>query len=118
MKYRLQEDARRLSAKATPLIDVKVTGARIVPGIEVRRHRDTHLDGRLRHVVKYIPFHAGSFHTPLATDSMMLRFAHTMIVKALTAGPHTSPAPAGEPWLAPVIIISRLSAHRNHGIDR
>src|ERR1700746_3419039 len=118
MKYRLQEDARRRPAKATLLIDVKVTGARIVPGIEVRRHRDTHLDGRLRHVVKYIPLHAGSFDTPLATDSMMLRFAQKMIVKALEDWTHVIPAPAGEAQLTPVIIISRLSAHRNHGIDR
>src|SRR5246500_885271 len=118
MKHRLQEAARRRPAKATLLMGVEVTGTGIVPGIEVRYHRDTHLDGRLRHVVKYIPLHAGSFHTPLAADSMMLRFAHKMIVKALEDWTHVIPAPAGEAQLTPVVIISSLSAHRNHGIDR
>src|SRR6266702_8403291 len=102
MKHWLQEAARRRPAKATLLIDVEVADTGIVPGIEVRCHRDTHLDGRLRHVVEYIPLHARSFHTPLATDSMMFRFAQKMVIKALEDWTDLVPAPTGEAELSPV----------------
>ena len=118
MQHWLQEATRRRPAEATLLIDVEVADAGIVPGIEVRRHRDTHLDGGLRHAVEHIPAHAWPLHAPLTADTVMFRFTHEMIVKALEDWTHVVPAPAGETKLSPVIIIRRLAAHGDHGIDR
>src|SRR6266404_1529074 len=111
MQHRLQEATRRRPAEATLLIDVKVANAGIVPGIEVRRHRDTHFDGGARHAVEDIPSHSWRLHAPLAADTVMFRFPHKMIVKALEDWAHVIPAPAGEAELSPVIVIRRLAAH-------
>src|SRR5258705_7424180 len=111
MQHWLQEATRRRPAEATLLIDVKVANTGIVPGIEVRRHRDTHFDGGARHAVEDIPSHSRPLHAPLTADTVMFRFPHKMIVKALEDWTHVIPAPAGKTKLPPMIIISRLAAH-------
>ena len=118
MQHRLQETTCRGPAEATPLIDVEVADTGIVPGIEVRRHRDTHLDGGLRHAVEHIPLHSRGLHAPLTADTVVFRFTHEMIVKALEDRTHIIPTPADETKLSPVIVIRRLAPHGNHGIDR
>src|SRR5450631_3389561 len=118
MQHWLQEATRCRPAEATLLIDVEVANAGVVPGIEVRRHWDTHFDGSLRHAVEDIPVHSWPLHAPLAADTVMFRFTHKMIVKAPEDRTHVVPAPAGETKLSPVIIVRRLAAHGDHGIDR
>src|SRR5258707_15386116 len=118
MQHWLQESACRRPAEATLLIHVEVADSCIVPSIEVRRHRYAHFDGGLRHGVEHIPPHTRPFHTPLAADSMMFRFAQKMIIKSLEHWTDIVPAPAGEAELPPVIIIRRLATHGYHRIDR
>src|SRR5450755_1077582 len=105
MQNWLQEAARRRPAEATLLINVEVTHSRIGHGIEIRRHRNTHFDGGLRHPVEDIPSHSRPLHAPLTADTVMFRFTHKMIVKALEDWTDIVPAPAGEAELSPVIII-------------
>jgi len=118
MQHWLQEATRCRPAEATLLIDVEVANAGVVPGIEVRRHWDTHFDGGLCHVVEDIPDRSWPLHAPLTADTVMFRCTHKMIVKALEDRTHVVPTPAGKTKLSPVIIIRRLAAHGDHGIDR
>ena len=80
MQHWLQEATRCRPVEATLLIDVEVANAGVVPGIEVRRHWDTHFDGGPCDAVKDIPSHPRPLHAPLTTDAVMLGFAHKMIV--------------------------------------
>ena len=77
----------------------------------------TLFDGSLGHAVEDIPPHARPLDAPLTADTMMFRFTHKMIVKALEDWTHVIPTPAGKTKLSPVIVISRLAAHGDHGID-
>src|SRR5258707_909429 len=114
MQHRLQEATRRGPAEATLLIDVEVANTGIVPGIKVLRHRDTHLDGSLRHVVEDIPSRSRRLHAPLTADSMMFRFAQKMVIEALEHGTDIVPAPPCEPAFPPGSVIRRLAPHRDN----
>src|SRR5450631_616779 len=118
MQNWLQEAARRRPAEATLLINVEVTHSRIVPGIEIRRHRNTHFDGGLRHPVEDIPSYSRPLHAPLTADTVMFRFTHKMVIKAPEDWMYVIPPPAGKTKLSPVIVVRRLAAHGDHGIDR
>jgi hypothetical protein len=59
-----------------------------------------------------------SLDPPLAAGPVMLGVAQKMIVEPLEDRQHVVPAPTGEAKLPPVVVIRRLAAHRDHGIDR
>ena len=57
------------------------------------------------------------FDPPAAADAVMFAFAEEMIFQPPEGRQHVIPAPAGQPELAPVVVVGGLAAHRDHGID-
>ncbi len=53
----------------------------------------------------------------LAADRVRRAGPEEVILVALEQRQHVVPAPAGEPELAPVIVIGGLAAHVDHGVD-
>src|SRR5580658_5161741 len=49
---------------------------------------------------------------------MGIALAEEVILVPLEERQHVVPAPAGEPELAPMIVIGGLPAHIDHGVDR
>jgi hypothetical protein len=49
---------------------------------------------------------------------MMIALAQEVIFQRPESGQHVVPSPPVETQLAPVIVIGRLSAHGDHGVDR
>lgn len=114
---RLQKTARRGPAPAALLIDVEVSDALVVAGVEIRRFADSHFMRGLGNCIKHLPGQSRGFDPPAAADAVMFAFAKEMIFKLLEGREHVVPAPAGQPELPPVVVIRCLSAHRDHGVD-
>src|SRR5579872_1899083 len=117
IEHRLQEGARRRPAHAALLVHVEIANAEIFTGIEVGSHRDAHFGRGLLDRIEYIPFDARPFDSPFAATAVMLGIAQEMIVEALEDRQDVIPAPATQAQLPPMIVVRRLAAHRDHGID-
>ena len=118
VEHGLQEGAGRGPAHTALLVDVEIADPGIVAGVEIRRRRNAHLDRRPGDGIQHIPLHARLLDPPFAAGAVMLGVAEEMIVEPLEDRADIVPAPAGEPELAPVIVVLRLTAHRDHGVDR
>ena len=59
----------------------------------------------------------GSLDTPFAARAVMLARAEVMVEMLPEDRQHVIPAPAVEAHLAPVVVIARLAAHVDHGVD-
>ena len=114
----LEESARRRHAPAALLVDVKGAAAFVVAAVEVGDGFDAGLFGGGAERVEQIPAHARRRYGPFAADGMRGAFAHEVIFVPLEKRQHVVPAPAGESELAPMIVIGRLAAHIDHGVDR
>ena len=117
MQHRLEESGCRRPAPATLLIDVKGAAAFVVAGVEVRNGLDVGLFGGGAEGIEHVPAHARLLDRQFAAAAMQLAFAEEMIFMPLEKRQHIVPAPAGEPKLAPVIVVSGLTAHVDHGVD-
>ena len=117
LEDRLQKRRRRAPAPAAALVDLEIAGALVVALIEVGDLRDADFDPGLPHCVEDRPGHARALDPPLATLAMQLAQAAVMVLLADEVGQHVVPAPAGKAELAPAVIIGRLAAHIDHGVD-
>ena len=117
MQHRLEEGGRRRPAPAALLIDVKGAAAFVVAGVEVRNGLDVGLFGGGAEGIEHVPAHARLLDRQFAAAAMQLAFAKEMIFMPLEKRQHIVPAPAGEPKLAPMIVVGRLPAHIDHGVD-
>ena len=118
LQGRLQKPSRRRPAAAALLVDVEIADAFIVAGVEVRNSPDSHFLSGIADRVQNCPGQPRRFDPPAAAAAMMLALAEEMILKTPEGGLHVIPAPAGEAELTPMIVVGRLSAHRDHGVDR
>ena len=118
MQHRFQKAPRRRPAPAALLVDVKIIAAFIVAGVEIGVLGNADFLGGFDDRIQNVPAHPGRFHTQLAVAAVMLAVAQEMTVKLAEDGLHIVPAPAGQAQLPPMIIIARLAAHGDHGIDR
>ena len=94
-------------AHAALLVDVEIADAGVVAGVEIRRRRDAHLRRRPGDRVQHLPLHARLLDPPFAAGAVMLGVAEEMIVEPLEDRADIVPAPAGEPELAPVVVVLR-----------
>src|SRR6516164_3501572 len=96
---------------------MKIAGALVVAGIEVAGRLDAGLLGGSADLLQQRPAHAWRFDPPFAADRVRFADAKKMILMLSEEGQHVVPAPAGEAELAPMVIISGLATHVDHGVD-
>ena len=113
----LQKTARGRPAASALLVDVEIADALIVAGVEIRNSSDPHFFRGIADRVQNGPGQPRRFDPPAAAGAVMLALAEKMIFQPPERGQHVVIAPAGEPELAPVIVVGGLSAHRDHGVD-
>ena len=117
LEDRLQERRRRAPAPAAALIDLEIAGAFVVALIEVVDLRNADFDPGLPHRVEDRPGDARPLDPPFAARTMQGGQAPVMILLPDEIGQHVVPAPSGKAELAPAVIIGRLPAHIDHGVD-
>ena len=117
LEDRLQERRRRAPAPATALVDLEIARALVVALIEVGDLGDADFDPGLAHGVENRPGDARALDPPFAARPMQLGQAAVMVLLADEIGQHVVPAPAGKAELAPAVIVGRLAAHIDHGVD-
>ena len=117
-KDRLQEGLCSVPANAALLVDDKIARALVIAAIEIVRARDAGLPGRGLEGVQDRPAHARLFHPPFAARAMQRIGAPVVILGFFEVGQDFIPAPAHATRLAPALIISGLTAHIDHAVDR
>ncbi len=117
LQHRLEEAARRRPAPAALLVDVEIAGAFIVAGIEIGDRLDAVLRRRLAPGVEDVPAQARKFDAPFAAGRVVLAWPEEMVLVLLEIGQHVLPGPAGQPELAPMVVVTGLAAHIDHGVD-
>ena len=117
VQHGLEEAARRRPAPAALLVDVEIAHALIVAGVEVGDFPDAHVLRGFADRIEDGPGQPRRLDAPAAAGAMMLALAEEMILQPPEYRQHVVIAPAGEPKLAPMIVIGGLSAHRDHGVD-
>ena len=118
IEHRLEEAARGRPAPPEFLVDVEIARALVVAGVEIVDRLDAGLGGGLAKLLEQVPAHARRFDAPFAADRVMRTRSQKMMFVLLEDRQHVAPAPAGEPELAPMIVVRGLPAHVDHGIDR
>ena len=118
LERRLEKSARRRPAPPPLLVDVEGAATLVVAGVEVLNRFDAGLRRGGAERVKQIPAHARRLNEQFAIGAVFVGVAEEMIFVALEIRQHIVPAPAGEPELAPMIIVGRLPPHVDHGVDR
>ena len=117
VQHGLQKAARRAVAAAVFLVDVEIGAAVVVAGVEILDAGNTGLFGGIDEAVEQIPLYARRFDAPFAAGLMEAAIGFEMVFLLLVKGQKVIPAPAFEAEIAPAVIILRLSAHIDHGID-
>src|SRR5580658_1741241 len=95
LEDRLEKAPGRAPAASATLVDLEIGRAFIVPAIEVVDLRNADLNPRLAQSAQ----------------------AAVMVLLADEVGQHVIPAPAGKAKLAPAVVVGRLAAHVDHGVD-
>ena len=116
-EHRLEKAARRRPAPPALLVDMEDARALVVAGVEIGDRLDAGLAGGVAERVEDVPAHARRLDAPFAADRMRIAGPEEMILVPPEERQHVVPAPAGEPELAPVIVVRRLPAHIDHGVD-
>src|SRR5262249_47745261 len=117
MEHRLKEAARRRPAPAALLVDVEDALSLVVAAVEARNPLDAGLFGCGAEVVENVPAHARRLDPPFAAGGVRRARPEEMVLVPLEERQHVVPAPAGQAELAPVVVIGRLAAHVDHGVD-
>ena len=91
--------------------------ALVVTGIEIGNALDAGLFRRRAERIQDVPAHARGLDAQFAADGVRLAGPKKMVLVAAEERQHVVGAPAGEPELAPVIVIGGLAAHVDHGVD-
>ncbi len=118
VQHRLQEAPRGRPSQPALLVHMEGADTGVVAGVEVGRRGDAHLVGRPGDRVQHIPVDPRRLDPPLAPRAVMLAVAEEMVVQPPEGRQHIVPAPAGQAELAPMVIVGRLAAHGDHGVDR
>ena len=74
--------------------------------------------GRLTEGIKNLPGQSRTFDAPLTTRTMKLTRPQVMIFHAFKNRQHIIPAPARIALGSPAIVISTLTTHVNHAVNR
>ena len=114
---RLQEGGCRAPAHAPALGHVEIGAARIVAAVEVPDRGDAGLGRRLGKGVQHLPAHGGRLHPKLTPRAVGGARRVDVVLLADEVRQDIVPAPAHEPQLPPAVIVRRLAAHVDHGID-
>src|SRR6185437_5953257 len=117
LEDRLQKRRRRAPAASPALVDLEITRALVVALIEVVDLRNADFDPCLPHGVEDRPGDARTLDPPLAADPVQ-RAAAVMVLLPQEVRQDVIPAPAGKAKLAPAVVVGRLAAHIDHGVDR
>ena len=117
LEDRLQERCRRAPAPAAALVDLEIGRAFVVAAIEVVDLRDADFDPGVAHGVEDRPGDARALDPPFAARPVQRAASAVMILLAEEIGQNVVPAPAGKAKLAPAVIVGRLAAHIDHGVD-
>src|SRR5262249_41989443 len=112
-----EKTARRRPAPPALLVDVKIRAAFVIAAVEVLDRRDADLRGRGANRVGEVPADARRLDAPFAARRVARTLAEEMILVALEERQHVVPTPAGQPELAPVVVVRRLAAHIDHRVD-
>src|SRR4029077_12366003 len=118
MKHRLEKGGGCRPAPAAFLIDVKRAAALVVAGVEIGDRFDAGLFGGGAERVEQVPMHTRRFDPQLAADAVHFALAEKVVLVFLEERQYVIPAPAGEPELAPMIVVRGLTPHIDHRIDR
>ena len=89
----------------------------VVAGIEIGNALDAGLFRRRAERIENVPAHARRLDAQFAADRMRLAGPEKMVLVPAEERQHVVVAPAGEPELAPVVVIGGLAAHVDHGVD-
>ena len=117
LEDRLQKRGRRAPTPPATLVDLEIARTSVVTAIEIVDLRNTDLDPGLAHGVEDRPRDARALDPPFAALPMQGARAAVMVLLAEEIGQHVLPAPAGKAELAPAVIVGRLAAHIDHGVD-
>ncbi len=97
---------------------MKGAAALVVTGVEVDDRFDPGLRRRGAERVEQIPAHARRLDAQFAVGAVLVGIVEEMLFVPLEIRQHVIPAPTGKPELAPMVVISRLPPHVDHGVDR
>jgi hypothetical protein len=118
LQHRLEERLGRRQADAALLVHVEIADAAVVAGVEVGGAWNAHLVGSRGDGVEDRPGDAHLLDPPFARAAVMLGVAEEVPVEPAEGRQHVVPAPALQSELAPMVVVGRLAAHRDHAVDR
>src|SRR5262245_62490798 len=116
MQNRLEEAASCRPAPAALLVDVEITDAFVITGIEVIDSGNSVLVRRLAECIENLPAQPRIFDPPFSAGRVVLAFQKMIDVLA-EIGPHIFPRPSGQTELAPIVVVGRLAEHVDHSIE-
>ena len=117
LEDRLQKRRRRAPAQATTLVDLEIARALVVALIEVGDLRNADFGPGLANRIEDRPGDTRALDPPFAAHAMQAGPAAVMVLMAEEVRQHVVPAPAAKTELAPAVIVGRLAAHIDHGVD-
>ena len=115
---RLQEAACRAPAPPALLVDLEIGRALVVAGVEVVDLGHARRMRRVPDPVEDVPADTRMLHPPFAARAVKLARTIGMVLDRLEQRQDVVPAPALEAELAPMVVVRRLTAHVDHGVDR
>ncbi len=116
-EHGLQEAARRAPAPPALLVHLEIGRAFIVAGVEVVDLGDADLFRGIPECVEDVPANPGIFHAPFAAGAVERVRRRGMVLVPHEVGQHVVPRPARQAELPPAVVIGRLPAHVDHGVD-
>ena len=116
-QHRLEKAARRRPATTIFLVDLKIRNAFIIPHVEIVDFGNAALRRCIHERIQDFPAHTRRIDAPFPASAMKNARTQIMIFVTLEQRQNIRPAPAPQADLRPGIIIRRLPAHVNHGVD-
>ncbi|MNE27892.1 hypothetical protein D3C80_1213150 [compost metagenome] len=114
---RAQKGLGRVPANAGTLVDLKVSTALVIPGVEVSNAGDAALRRRFAERIEDRPGVALLLDPPLAFIAMGFAGAAKVVFAGLEQWQHILPGPSGIALLGPAIVVASLAAHVDHAVD-
>ena len=100
------------------LVHLKVSIPKIVTAVEFGNFWNTGFLSRLAPGIQDFPVNTSLFYSQFSTDTVKFIRAVLIIFRAFEYRQYVLPTPATITLRRPVVIITLLAAHINHGIDR
>ncbi|MCY1428894.1 hypothetical protein D9M71_447930 [compost metagenome] len=113
-----QEGLGGVPAHTAALVDLKISTALVVAGVEVIDLADAALLGGIAEGIEDRPTVALAFDPPFTVTTMVLTGAGEVIFAGLEQRQHVLPGPAIVALLGPAVIVGGLAAHVDHAVDR